>query len=246
MSQGPRAGDAPLRLVIWDVDGTLVDSQHNIVAAMHLACEQHGILPPPPEHVRRGIGLSLVEAVAQALTDHDTATHERIAKAYQEAFFTLRARPDHVEHLFPGAAEALRRLDAAGLLLGMATGKSRRGVDHFVSHWALEDLFVTLQCVDDCPGKPHPAMIQRALAETGCDPRLTVMVGDTTFDMMMARNAGVGAIGVTWGNHPASDLHRAGAHVVIDSFDDLDAAIDALTTGDRSKGDTEPCVSAES
>lgn len=236
MSLGPTTDDAPLRLVIWDLDGTLVDSQHNIVAAMHLACEEHGILPPPPEHVRRGIGLSLVEAVAQALTDHDPDTHERVAESYKNAFFTLRARPDHVEYLFPGALETLARLDAAGLLHGVATGKSRRGVDHFVSHWDLHGRFVTLQCADDCPGKPHPAMIERALADTGCDPRLTVMIGDTTFDMMMARNAGVGAIGVAWGNHPAAELRRAGAHVVIESFDELDAAIDALTTGAMAAG----------
>lgn len=219
----------PLRLVLLDIDGTLIDSQHNIVAAMELACTWAGITPPPDDAVRRGIGLSLVEAVAQALPGHPQALHEKIADSYKDAFIALRARPDHQEPLFPGTLEVLNALEEKGWLMGLATGKSRRGVDYFIENHGFEGRFVTIHTADDGPGKPHPAMIHQALANTGADPHHTVMVGDTTFDMQMARAARVGAIGVPWGNHPVADLRRSGAQVVLEAFDELVDAVSSLT-----------------
>jgi len=232
--------DTPLRLALLDVDGTLVDSQGIILAAMDMACQSCGVAPPPGEHVRRGIGLSLVEAVAQALPDHDAGTHERIAERYKAAFFDLRAAGTHEELLFPGTLEALVALEEAGVLLGLATGKSRRGIHAFLDKHGFAGRFITLHSADDGPGKPHPAMIHAALDNTGCRPDHVVMVGDTTFDIQMARAARVGAIGVAWGNHPADALHRAGAHVVLDHFEGLREAVDTLTLGGRA------CVSLPS
>lgn len=219
----------PLRLVLLDIDGTLIDSLHNIVAAMDLACSWLGVPPPPADHVRRGIGLSLVEAVAQALPEHPAELHEKIADSYKDAFITLRARPEHQEPLFPGTLEILNSMEQKGWLLGLATGKSRRGVDSFIERHGFAGRFVTTHTADDGPGKPHPAMIHQALANTGCSPHHTVMVGDTTFDMQMARSAGVGAVGVSWGNHSVSDLRRSGAHVILESFDGLTEAVSSLT-----------------
>ncbi len=223
------SADAPLRLVLLDVDGTLVDSLHNICTAMDLACSWLGVVAPPHAHVRRGIGLSLIEAVAQALPEQPIEVHERLAEAYKEAFVEQRARPDHQEYLFPGTVEALAALDDAGWLMGLATGKSRRGVDSFIERHGFHQRFVTIHTADDGPGKPDPEMIFRALANTGCNPHHTVMVGDTTFDMAMARSAKVGAIGVTWGNHGIADLRRAGAQEIIEDFAGLPAAVRALT-----------------
>lgn len=215
----------PLRLVVFDVDGTLVDSQHNIVAAMEDACTALNLPAPPARAVHRVIGLSLAEAVATLMPDCDPATHLRLAEAYKDAFVARRNRPDHEEDLFPGAREVLEELDAAGVLLGLATGKSRRGVSVFLERHGLEKLFITVHTPDDGPGKPHPHMLQSALAATGAEPALTVMVGDTTFDMEMARAAGVGAVGVAWGNHPPRDLTQAGASVVLENFADLAAVV---------------------
>lgn len=118
----------PLRLCVLDVDGTLVDSIHNIVAAMELAAESHGVICPPPDRCRRVVGLELVEAVATLFPEHDDALHRRIAESYKQAFQTLRARPDHVEHLYPGALAALDALDEAGVVLGIATARAGAGL----------------------------------------------------------------------------------------------------------------------
>lgn len=224
---------APLRLVLLDVDGTLADSQHNIVAAMDDACRACGLPTPPARAVHRVIGLSLVEAVATLMPEAGADVHLRLAEAYKQAFMARRAAPDHVEHLFPGAREAIEDLDAAGVLLGIATGKSLRGALKFMERHGLEDYFVTVQTADGGPGKPHPRMALDALAATGVAPGLAVMVGDTTFDMMMARAAGIGAVGVSWGNHAPRELSGAGAHAVLDDFEDLRAAVDTLTGATR-------------
>lgn len=219
---------APLRLAVFDVDGTLIDSQHNIVAAMTAAHRAHGLEEPADEAVRRIIGLSLVEAVAQLLPEHPDNLHEAVALSYKEAFFALRARPDHSEPLFPGAAAALDRLDSEGWLLGIATGKSRRGLEVVLDRHGFHGRFVTLQTADGNPGKPHPGMVLRALAESGVDAAHAVMIGDTSFDMRMGRSAGVKAVGVAWGYHPSAELVAAGANKVVEVYADLPAALDAL------------------
>ncbi len=211
----------PLRLAIFDVDGTLVDSQATIVACMQAAFLAEGLEPPTAEAVRRIVGLTLPVATAELLGRPDPDLAERLAEHYKAAFFAARARPDFEEPLFPGAREVLDGLLAEGWLLGVATGKAMRGLRAVLERHGLERHFVTLQTSDHHPSKPHPAMIEAALAETGARPEHTLMVGDTTFDILMARAARVMPIGVRWGNHPADELAAAGALRVLDDFREL-------------------------
>jgi len=220
-----------LRLAVFDVDGTLIDSQHNIVAAMTLAWQMHGLGEPRPEAVRRIIGLSLVEACARLLPEPDEALALAVAHSYKDAFVTLRGHPDHSEPLFPGAVEALVRLEEDGWLLGIATGKSKRGLDAMLDRHGLHGRFLTMQTADDNPSKPHPAMMMRALGETGVDAAAAVMIGDTAYDMLMARQAGAHALGVAWGNHPPEELEAAGAEAVANDYEGLPALLDGLVGG---------------
>lgn len=224
-----------LRLAVFDVDGTLIDSQHNIVSAMTAAWARIGVGIPRPDDVRRIIGLSLVEACAALLPWASPATHRAVAEAYKDAFQALRLLPDSLEPLFPGVVEALDGLEAQGWLLGLATGKSRRGVQSFLDGHGLQGRFVTIQTADDNPGKPDPAMLRRAAAEVGADIAQVAMIGDTTYDMMMARAARAAAVGVSWGYHGLDELREAGARVVVDSFDNLGEIL-AEATGGRTCG----------
>lgn len=219
----------PLRLVVFDVDGTLIDSEHNIVAAMTEAWSRMELGVPDPADVRRIIGLSLVEACAALLPWAPHNMHRQVAEAYKDAFRALRLLPDTEEPLFPGVPEALDELERAGWLLGLATGKSRRGVQAMLDCHRLHGRFVTIQTADDNPGKPHPAMLERAAAECGVAPSQVVMVGDTAYDMLMANSARAAALGVSWGYHSLEELHRAGARMVIDSFDNLTEIVATLT-----------------
>ncbi len=219
------------RLAIFDVDGTLIDSQHNIVAAMTVAFRANDLDDPRPEAVRRIIGLSLVDAVARLLPDDEGGRHLAVAHAYKDAFLQLRARREHSEPLFPGARAALAALQDDGWLLGVATGKSRRGVEAMIARHGFGELFVTQQTADDAPSKPHPAMLLQALEETGVAASNAVMIGDTTFDMAMGRSARVHAAGVVWGYHPPEDLVSAGAEILVDNYDELPARLVELVEG---------------
>jgi phosphoglycolate phosphatase len=217
-----------LRLVLFDCDGTLVDSQHVIFAAMSLAFETHRMTCPDLEAVRRVVGLGLVEAVAALAPHLDRDAHVVLANAYKNAFGELRHDPLHAEPLFPGAREALAALADAGYLLGVATGKSQRGLASTLKLHGLGDMFVTLQTADDAPSKPHPGMIENALRATGARAGDTVMVGDTVFDIRMARNAGVHPLGVSWGYHGAEELAEAGARHVLGDYAGLPPWLGAL------------------
>jgi phosphoglycolate phosphatase len=156
-----------LRLVIFDCDGTLVDSQHAIVSAMTAAFGAEGLAAIPAARVRRVVGLPLVEAIAELAPDLSSDSHERIAEAYKDAHIAARGTGAGIEPLFDGIADALVRLEGAGFLLGVATGKGSRGLRHTLDLHGLAGRFATLQTADLCPGKPRPDMVLRALAETG-------------------------------------------------------------------------------
>lgn len=216
----------PPRLVIFDCDGTLVDSQHMICAAMNEAFAAHGLDHPARDAVLGIVGLSLPQAIAVLAAGADEAAVHAISDSYKQAFTVLRSDPANSEPLYEGALDAVLALAARDdVLLGMATGKSRRGVDRVLALHGLSDHFVTLQTADDNPSKPHPGMIRRALVETGAEPEHTVMIGDTSYDMAMARSAGVTALGVAWGYHPPANLMQAGAHAVADDFGALVEAV---------------------
>lgn len=218
-----------MTLILFDCDGTLVDSQNAIVSAMNTAFAAHGLKLAERQRVMGVVGLSLVAAVARLLPDRDRDLHESVAEEYKRSFQELRRRPEHDEPLFPRAREAVELLAGRpGVQLGIATGKSRRGVDAMLEQQGWRSVFATIQTADDNPSKPHPGMILRAIAECGADAARAIMVGDTTFDIDMARAAGIHAVGVSWGYHDVAALKRSGAHVMIESFDELSPAIDAL------------------
>ena len=151
----------------------------------------------------------------------DPIASTRIAAAYREAFVELRAREDVSEPLFDGVPELLETLAARDVSMGVATGKTMRGLTHVLADHGLERYFVTLQTADLHPSKPHPSMMEAAMRETGAEPHETVIIGDTTFDIEMGRAAGCRSIGVAYGNHPAGELRAAGADVVLDRITEL-------------------------
>ena len=221
---------APLCLAIFDLDGTIVDSQANIVRAVKEVAVALSVKEPPPEKIPMVIGLSLDEAFLRLFPGVDRETYQRMDVTYRKIFRRLRSAPEYAEPLFPGTHEALGALMEGGYLLGIATGKAQRGVDHLLKRHGLEGRFVTIQTPDKAPGKPHPGMILNALGETGVEPGNAVMIGDTAFDIHMAQAANVPSIGVSWGNHPPDELVQAGAHQMIEHLDDLLHAVQALTT----------------
>jgi phosphoglycolate phosphatase len=203
-----------MQLAIFDCDGTIADSQHMIVAAMTEAFRVADLAAPPREAIVQVIGLSLEQAVRSLLPESLHARAAGIAEDYKAAFHDLRNAGLPQEPLFPGLKAAISTLRAQGVQLGIATGKSRRGVRLLLDREGLDGVFDTIQTADTHPSKPHPSMIEAAMAETGARSRDTVMIGDTTFDMTMARNADVTAIGVAWGYHPVVALRAAGADVI--------------------------------
>ena len=215
-----------LRLVIFDVDGTLVDSQAEIMAAMTLAFGVEGMVMPDRATVLSIVGLSLAEAFHVLCPDADEAQRARLVAAYKASFMQLRSDNQEMGPLFPGALEAIAALRAQDdTLLAVATGKSRRGLDKVLERHGLTGVFHSEQVADHHPSKPNPSMILTALNETGVAPQKAVMLGDTTYDMDMARAAGIRTIGVTWGYH-APDTLRADA--MIDDFAALPGAVDQL------------------
>lgn len=218
-----------MKLVLFDCDGTLVDSQHVIVAAMGRAFARAELAMPSREAVLGIVGLSLVEAMQRLGEDDPRFPAERLADLYREAFRELRTEPGFSEPMFPGMRGLIDRLAARDdLLLGIATGKSQRGVAAVLAHHGLEGRFVTIQTADDAPSKPHPAMVLQAMAATGAAPMDTVLIGDTSFDMVMARAAGARAIGVSWGYHAPDLLTQSGAERLATDADELQRAIDEL------------------
>ena len=201
-----------VKLAVFDCDGTLIDSQVNILRAMCQCFERNGLSPPADHDVRRVVGLSLVETMQVLVADADPVLHRRLAQDYKGAFQRLRAdRSLDPEPLYPGIADLLDGLQQDGWLLGVATGKSDRGLALALAHHGLSGHFMTLQTADRHPSKPHPAMLLAALAETGTAADDAVIIGDTVFDMAMGGHAGVRAIGVDWGYHDAHELLDAGA-----------------------------------
>ena len=210
-----------IRLAIFDCDGTLVDSGATIYTALKLALDAHGRPVPPAREARRVIGLSLYQAMEMLVPGAPPAELEAMAETYRLSFQGLRGAGQVEEPLFEGIAALIEALASDGWMLGVATGKSDRGLAHCLASHGLADCFVTLQTADRHPSKPHPAMALAAMAEAGAAPANTVMIGDTGWDMGCARAAGIGAIGVGWGYHESDELLREGAHVVAEEPADV-------------------------
>jgi phosphoglycolate phosphatase len=215
-----------LKLAVFDCDGTLVDGQAAVCDAMEAAFRESGLPTPERAQVRRIVGLSLPQAV-RALAPDAPAEHQAAAvAAYKTAFRANREEGRLEEPLFEGLRELLTDLHRSGWQLAVATGKSDRGLSACLTGHGIDHLFCSLQTSDRHPSKPHPAMLQAALAEAGARPHEAVMIGDTSFDMAMAGAAGVRAIGVAWGYHTADDLRTAGAEAVAESASELKGLLD--------------------
>ncbi|MGN3973930.1 HAD-IA family hydrolase [Tsuneonella sp. SYSU-LHT278] len=215
-----------MKLAVFDCDGTLVDGQAPVCEAMEDAFAAAG-LPPPDRHaVRRIVGLSLPQAVRRLASGAPDDQQSAAVEAYKRAFRAARETGRLEEPLFEGIGDLLRGLRTEGWSLAVATGKSDRGLAACLAGHGIAGLFASLQTADRHPSKPHPAMLEAALVETGASADETVMIGDTSFDMAMARAAGVRAIGVAWGYHEMDELHDAGAHAVARDVSELKDLLD--------------------
>lgn len=204
------------RLAIFDCDGTLVDSGATIYAALKASLEQNGFHVPSPNVSRRVIGLSLTEAMAALLPELPNERHRDLADDYRRAFMGLRTAGEVEEPLFDGVIDLLDALAADGWLLAVATGKSDRGLKLCLEQHGIHARFTSLQTADRHPSKPHPSMVHQAISEAGAAPETTIVIGDTSFDMAMAKAAGAAGIGAGWGYHEPSELIEAGAVAVAD------------------------------
>jgi len=229
-----------LKLAIWDMDGTIVDSREVITTAMATAFEACGLSAPNYARTRTIVGLGLEDA-CRALAPAGTGarTLERLVAAYREAFVARRADPDFREPLYDGAVDSLAALAREGWLVAMATGKSRRGIEAIFEMHPLADFFDTIHCADDGPGKPHPAMVEAAMARMGVEPHQAVMIGDAVHDMRMGRAAGVHCLGVSWGFGEAHELESAGAHAVHHEFPSLNGDLARFAARLAGEGQTE-------
>jgi phosphoglycolate phosphatase len=220
-----------LRLAVFDMDGTLIDSKLQIIEAMTRGFDAVGQPRVSDAAVLSIVGLSLPEAMRVLVPGAPEDLVAALAAAYKSGFVALRAEKggEAQAAMYPGARAALDRLATRdALFMGVATGKAKRGLDHAVAAHDLHGLFQTMQTADGHPSKPHPSMLHACMADTGTDARAGVMIGDTEFDIAMGRAAGMGTVAVSWGYHPVDRLLAAGADVVIDHFDQLDDALDAL------------------
>ena len=214
-------------LILFDVDGTLIDSQAHILKSMEFAFSAQNLPLPSCDDILSIVGLSLFEAFDQLCPDADEAKRADLVTSYKDSFSALR-ETTAPSPLYPGALACLDLLQGVeSFVLGIATGKSRRGLDHVLSNPDLVGRFATEQVADNHPSKPHPAMALQAMAETGASRG--VMIGDTSFDMKMGRAAGLKTIGVSWGYHAASVVSE-NADRVIDHFDRLLPEIQTLWT----------------
>jgi phosphoglycolate phosphatase len=215
-----------MRLAVFDCDGTLVDGQADVCWAMERAFARAGLSAPDVSAVRRAVGLSLPQAVRALAPDLNEDQNRAVTEFYRSSFRARREEGLLDEPLYDGIAELLAALHDDGWRLAVATGKSDRGLAACLATHGIADLFVSLQTADRHPSKPHPAMLEAALFEAGALPAQAVMIGDTSFDMLMARSARVAAIGVAWGYHAPAELLASGALSVAETVAALSQAME--------------------
>lgn len=189
-------------LIVFDWDGTLLDSAGAIVQAIQSACRDLGLAVPDDSRARHVIGLGLVDAMRHAVPDLPADQYQAMVDRYRYHYLA----GDHELALFQGVPQMLERLHSAGHILAIATGKSRVGLDRALDHSGLRRLFQASRCADECHSKPHPQMLEELTAEFGIAATSTVMIGDTSHDLLMASNAGIDALAVTYGAHPHDHL----------------------------------------
>lgn len=226
-----------MTFAVFDCDGTLVDSQFVIAQSMNRTFADFSLPELEVTKVRTVIGLHLPEAIERLAPDApEGVTYDEMAEVYKKHFFAIRTSEDFYEPLFENVVPVLQALAEEGITIGMATGKSRRGVESVLEHHGLTELFQSLKTSDDGPGKPHPQILLDAMREIGARPEETILIGDTTFDMELAKNAGAHALGVTWGYHARAELEQAGAELIIDHFTAVPEALARLSAAPEGTG----------
>lgn len=223
MTMYPTPPGKQYRAVIFDWDGTLLDSTHHIVGALLGACRDLGLREPSREEAGWVIGLSLQAALYRLVPELGADRVDDFVDRYRTHFMALQ----HEMRLFEGQAQLLRDLSAGGSVLGVATGKSRRGLDDSIRRLGLQEVFHATRTVDEARGKPDPDMLLQLLAELDLDPAAVLMVGDTTHDVLMARAAGVDSLAVAYGAHAASLLESARPTAMAATVPDMQAWIRA-------------------
>lgn len=219
----PATARAPYRTVIFDWDGTLLDSTHHIVGALLGACRDLGLREPSREQAGWVIGLSLQTALQQLVPDLRADQADAFVARYKTHFTRLLGDMQ----LFEGQAQLLRDLHAQGVVLAVATGKSRRGLDHSIDQLGLHGLFQATRTADEARGKPDPDMLEQLLLELDLNPAAALMVGDTTHDVLMAKAAGVDSLAVSYGAHRASLLESAQPTALVRSVRDMQSWVRA-------------------
>ncbi len=205
-------------LIIFDWDGTLIDSQSHIVDSMRGAILEEGLEVPDDDEIRHIIGLSLPVAITRLLPEVGKEQVQRIADGYRELFF----RDSHrMEQMFEGVDDIIRDLHGRGYQLAVATGKSRRGLDLGLQMTGLGKYFHITRCADETRSKPHPQMLEEILTDLDLRPRQAVMVGDTQYDMDMARSIGMDSLAVTYGMHDRELLQNSEPTYIIDELAEL-------------------------
>lgn len=204
-------------LIIFDWDGTLMDSAAAIVTAIQSAARDLGLPEPSEARARHVIGLGLTDALQHALPELLPDRYPELAERYRFHYLSR----DHELSLFAGVEPMLHELFESGTRLAIATGKSRTGLDRALTMSGLGARFEATRCADECFSKPHPQMIDELIAETGVRRERTLMIGDTTHDLQMATNAGVGALAVAYGAHPRPALDALAPLAVLDQVKDL-------------------------
>ncbi|MEI2302094.1 HAD-IA family hydrolase [Ensifer sp. MJa1] len=212
-----------MKLALFDCDGTLVDSGGLIHEVMARTFETFELQRPSAEATRGIIGLTLDIAIARLLgREHVDDLALTMTAHYKSIFTDVRSEGDFQELLFPGIAEMMQMLSSRdALLIGAVTGKSRRGLTHIAATHGFDSIFFVSRTADDCPSKPHPAMVTECCSEAGIDAKDTVVIGDAIYDMQMAKAAGAAAIGVAWGYASVPDLIEAGADFVAQTPADI-------------------------
>ncbi|PKO72308.1 MAG: HAD family hydrolase [Betaproteobacteria bacterium HGW-Betaproteobacteria-14] len=205
------------RLVVFDWDGTLLDSAGAIVACMRAAAIDLDLPPPDEKTARHVIGLGLHDALSQAMPDVPSSEYQRVAERYRHHYLAQ----DHQLSLFAGARELVEELSQTGCLLGVATGKSRLGLNRALETSGLKRYFHATRCADECSSKPAPDMLREIMDELDTVPDQTLMIGDTIHDLQMAKNAGVGALAVGYGAHSREVLQAERPLGLFDEFAQL-------------------------
>lgn len=206
-------------LVVFDWDGTLLDSAGAIVRAIQAACRDLDLPVPDNARASHVIGLGLADAMRHAVPDLAPENYQAMVDRYRFHYLS----GDHALTLFDGVPAMLARLHAAGHILAVATGKSRLGLERALDHSGLRPFFSASRCADECHSKPHPQMLEELMAEFGVAGSATVMIGDTSHDLLMASNAGVDALAVTYGAHPHDHLLEHAPLACLHDVAELDA-----------------------